>query len=209
MEVRHPDMAHKPTTRLQVIGGLKQILALTSVVRQEILDTLLASGGLSVRELGELLGRAPDSLYYHIRKLMAVGLLVQVESRSTGRGEEAVYNVPHRNYRLRHDLGKRAHREAIARVTAAILRLTERTYRRAQEDPRAVVTGPRRNLSVGRSVGWATPQDMEKINRHVEAIHAIFHRGERPPGSQLVSFTNATILLPGEAPPAEPGDGSS
>ena len=47
-----------------------------------------------IAELAEDLGRAPDSLYYHMRVLQRVGLVVPRGTRGEGVREEALYATP-------------------------------------------------------------------------------------------------------------------
>ena len=57
----------KPSAYL--ISDAKQVAILAAPTRQEILDTLESSGPTTVAKLGALLGRAPDSLYHHLKIL--------------------------------------------------------------------------------------------------------------------------------------------
>jgi predicted transcriptional regulator len=55
------------------IAGARQIRALASPIRQDILDALTAIGPCSVSELAAAIGRPADGLYYHIRHLLKAG----------------------------------------------------------------------------------------------------------------------------------------
>ena len=70
--------------KVSPIAEPRQIRALASSTRQDIVDTIAAIGPCSVAELARALGRSADGLYYHIRVLTRVGLLVarEVISRS-------------------------------------------------------------------------------------------------------------------------------
>ena len=70
------------------ITAVTAIAALGSPVRQEIIDTVeLLGGKATIAELAAQLGRPADGLYYHVRRLVAVGLLI-------GSGSPEVYRIP-------------------------------------------------------------------------------------------------------------------
>src|SRR5262245_59943954 len=76
------------------IRSKAQLAAISSPVRQEILDGVQALGPGSIAEVAKLLGRPADSLYYHVRTLERLGLLVRTGERRNGRRDEALYDVP-------------------------------------------------------------------------------------------------------------------
>ena len=76
------------------IRRTEQIEALASPVRQEIVDALQVSGACPIAEVAAQLGRAPDSLYYHVRHLERVGLVVRRGVRRNGQRDEALFGVP-------------------------------------------------------------------------------------------------------------------
>ena len=78
------------------ITDLAQFKALTSPARGEILDIVSLMGSLSIADMAEYLGKPIDSLYYHVRKLVKVGLLVEKVKRKSKRQMEAVYDLPGR-----------------------------------------------------------------------------------------------------------------
>ena len=59
--------------------------ALTSPVRQEILEHLVQIGPSSVRDLADRLERTPHALHYHVRRLLEVGLIAHTGSSKSGR----------------------------------------------------------------------------------------------------------------------------
>ena len=63
------------------VTHLDQIETLSSPARQGILSSVETYGPCSISEIADNLGRPADSLYYHIRKMTRVGLLVDRGSR--------------------------------------------------------------------------------------------------------------------------------
>src|SRR4029450_2776353 len=73
--------------RTRLIAAPAQVAALLSPVRQEILDALARLGTASIADIAATLGRPADALYYHLRELVRVRLVVRSVSTRTGRGE--------------------------------------------------------------------------------------------------------------------------
>jgi predicted ArsR family transcriptional regulator len=167
----------------------RQIAALGSPARQEVVDGLQALGPSSIAELGASLGRAPDSLYYHVRALEKVGLVVRAGTRTAGPRPEALYDVPGK-LALDHEPGSRRERDSLARLVASALRIGERDFRRALAEGRARHRrGPQRNAWGGRMKGWLTPEELAEARTHLAALSELFARGQRRRGAELAAFS--------------------
>jgi DNA-binding transcriptional ArsR family regulator len=118
-----------------VVRDLRQVRALSSPVRGQILNALADLGPRTVKELAAELGRLPSSLYYHVRLLEQVGLLVEVERRRAGPREEVVYGPVAERVRLDTQRRTKAWRRALAKSTAGALELAKRQFEAALEDP--------------------------------------------------------------------------
>src|SRR5512143_8280 len=98
-----------------------QIAALASPIRQEILDALAGMPGSSVASIADALGRPADSLYYHLRALARVGLVVPA-----GRGRarsEALYRTIAPNLRLAYDPASPVNAARVETAVASMMRL--------------------------------------------------------------------------------------
>jgi DNA-binding transcriptional ArsR family regulator len=62
--------------RFHVVRTKKQLAALVSAGRQEIVDVLSQIGTVSVAELAAALNRPADAIYYHLRVLKRAGLVI-------------------------------------------------------------------------------------------------------------------------------------
>ncbi|MBC7789463.1 MAG: helix-turn-helix transcriptional regulator [Anaerolineae bacterium] len=161
------------------IKSLRQIRALASADRQDIVDALESAGPCSVRELATLLGRRPDALYYHIRVLREVGLLSQSSPEENGeRG--AVVDLLFRPLHLVYELGDRANREGVCRVVGAMARSAQRDFRRAFRPGVAQVEGPARDLWAARCQGWLSDEDMHEVNRMLSRVLSILRARQAP-----------------------------
>jgi len=150
--------------RTYAIRRADQIAALGSAARIEILDILAGLGTSSVANLAAALGRPADALYYHLRLLVRLGLVVPV-GRGRGRGrEEALYRAVAPRLAVVYAPGDPENARAMTRTAAALLRLGARDFRLAFR-PGVAVSGPHRELWVGRIAARLTPADVARINR--------------------------------------------
>jgi len=135
MARRQRKTAAAPAREL-LVSDEAQVRALASPVRQALVHRLRRGGPASVRELAEALGRPAAPLYFHVDKLLAAGLLVELERRPTGRRPEAVYGLVAERLRITRDRKDeswwravdgliRSHLRALERRLAAALRSEE------------------------------------------------------------------------------------
>jgi DNA-binding transcriptional ArsR family regulator len=180
------------------IEGVAQLRGLRSPLRQEIVDALQAEGPCSIAELAGRLERSPDSLYYHVRALLRLGLLTERNGLRAAPG--LVVDVPVRPMRIRYRLGDRAQSRALGDIVGAMLRLTARDFRAGQASPRAVSEGPRRNLWASRCKARLAPARLAELTRLLGRVSQILTpKAGASPGadSELVALT--FVLTPVEA----------
>ena len=180
--------------RPYLIARRDQLTALESSVRQEIIDTIQAAGPRSALEIASLMGRPADALYYHIRKLESVGLLIQRETRRRGRRDEAVYDLVGRPLLLRYPAHSESRNHPLLRLVRSMLRTAERDFGTAVAGGRAVTEGAGRNLWAGRRHAWLTPTELRRVNRHIAELVAMLTRAREPGRGQLCTVT--MVLAP-------------
>lgn len=193
----------KTVTEIQssplVVRRPAQVRALASPARQEIVDALVAAGPCSIAELAAHTGRAPDSLYHHIRILRKTGLILEREARKSGRHVAAVYDLPARPVFIRY---ADAQPRALAKVVASALRLGLRDFHAALGEPGTVPDGPARNLWGGRVKGWVGPDELAEVNALLARLYELIHSGAPGPGRRPQTFSFA--LAPVEPSPRSP-----
>ena len=159
-----------------------------SPVRAAIIDALEVIGPATIERIAGTLGYPPDGLYYHLRVLERNRLVVRREPEH-GSGA-ARFNLPGHPATLRYRLEDSRQRTAIVKVVGTMVRTAERGFRRAFAPGMATAQGARRNLRAGRRAAWLTGKDLEKLNRSLERIHALFGRGvPHRKGARLHEFT--------------------
>lgn len=177
----------------------EQLQCLASPRRHDILDRLVPSGPLSIKELAGAIGADPPSLYHHIRKLLAVGLVVEAGTRVVNRRREQLYDAPGRRMRLTRALEDPANRELFVQICASLCREMERDFRRGSAATAARTAGPGKNLGFSRLIGAPTPEGLAEINRKLEEIAAIIW--DSPRGGELVGIS--WVLAPIETGEAD------
>lgn len=166
-----------------------QLRVLRSPLRQEIVDLLVGGGPRSVAELAETLGRPADGLYYHVRRLQRVGLLVSLSRSRAGRRTGEVVDVAARPVALAERAHVASHRAAVGRIVASMLRLTERQYAEAlRRRGRARHRGPREEWAA-RVTGWLTAAERDELMRALARLNAAVQSRSRDGRRRLHAFT--------------------
>jgi DNA-binding transcriptional ArsR family regulator len=165
-----------------------QVRAVASPVRAAVIDALEVVGPATMVQLAGALGYPPDGLYYHLKVLEQIGLVVRTAPGKDTRA--ATFDLPGRPATLRYHLDDRQQGREMAKVVATMVRSAERSFRRAFAPGLAAVSGPHRNLRAGRRTAWLTTDELRVLNGYIERIHALFGRG-RPErsGARLHEFT--------------------
>jgi predicted ArsR family transcriptional regulator len=182
----------------------KAIRALTSPVRQEVIDTVESLGGsATIRELAAELGRPADGLYYHVEILRRAGLLAVENGRSRAGRDERRYRIPvHEGERL-HLVYTPANRRPIRGIAAGMLRIARRDFDRAIQRDGVRMSGPTRQLWSSRTTGWVTAAELREINAHLERLGELLHRPRARGRDQLISLV--WVMAPLEARPVRRG----
>jgi DNA-binding transcriptional ArsR family regulator len=164
------------------VADPEQIEALSSPVRQDIVDTLLTGGAMSARELAGHLGVRSSSLYYHLGVLESVGLVDgETTERDDGRSER-VYGIPEGRMVIQYRLDDPENRAAITKVVGSILRLARRDFERGFDHPDATVEGPTRNLRGARVQGWLDREEQATANALLDRLADLFLQRRDPEG---------------------------
>jgi DNA-binding transcriptional ArsR family regulator len=174
-----------------VIRELRQIRALGSPARQAIVDALETTGPCSAFELGEVLGRTSDRLYYHLQILKKAGVVRSRRERNgAGRLQER-FDLPGRPTRLRYIPSDSKNVAAITKLVGAAFRDAHRAFGKAFTQD-AVVQGAGRTLWAGRRTGWLTVREVTRVNALLHQMIGILERPRRGQRSErLYSFTFA------------------
>lgn len=182
-------MANKSASnhRPYYVREARQLRALVSPLRQEILDGVATIGPCTIADLSVLLSRTPTALYRHVKRLEKVDLLFPVPSKVKGRGRPgSVFDVHGRPIFIHQgDLAGKAE-DILGAHLQAMLRNAGRGYLRALKSKEAVRWGKRRNLWHARWKGWLNEHELEEVTKHLSMLiemleneTAADHRGRR------------------------------
>jgi DNA-binding transcriptional ArsR family regulator len=164
-----------------VVRKSRQLRALASAARQEIVDVLSQMGVVSAAEVAAALGRPANAVYPHLKALVRCGLVEPAGARTRGGRPEALFRTPGTEVRTHYDLADPANRRGMTAIVRSMLRLGMRDYQRSLGGAEVVVTGPRRDLWAIRKSGWLTPGQLREVNRGIETLAGTFrpHRKGR------------------------------
>jgi len=185
-----------------ILRNPEQVAVLGSAVRLQIADLLSSEGEASVPELARRLGRSPESLYYHVRKLAEVGIVEVAGERRVRTGFEAVYRLVAPEIRIDPKERSRPYLHALARCCAAMLRQTSRDYRRSIEGGGAVLEGESRDVALRRHTVRLDPEGLAKLNSLLEEIPHVLREHESTNGGQSFALTFVLTPLPEKKPEA-------
>lgn len=166
-----------------------QMSAVESGVRQVILDVLLNGGPSSIKEIANALGKPADSLYYHIRMLSEVGLIIQVDSRKSGARDEAIYDVPTERFELVTDRRDPESTDATLRIMKNMTRVAARDCASGLESPKVVTKGKYRNFRGNRYIGRLTRDEIAELNEHLGRIEKLCKESAGRTSPNLVAIT--------------------
>ncbi|HEY0306684.1 MAG TPA: helix-turn-helix domain-containing protein [Acidobacteriaceae bacterium] len=162
-----------------IIRSKKQMRALAASTRQEIVDVLPRMGAVSVAELANALERPADSLYYHLRILKRVGLVLSAGYRTSNGRREALFCAVAPEMSLCYELGKKGNASEVNAIIASMLRLGIRDFSSSFSAAEASVSGPNRELWALRKTGWLSRQQVAEVNRHIQKLMVTVGEGKR------------------------------
>ncbi|HKB17089.1 MAG TPA: helix-turn-helix domain-containing protein [Planctomycetota bacterium] len=164
--------------------------ALVSPVRLELVERLQARGRATVAELASELDRSPHSLYHHVRRLLACGVLREDGRRKAGPREEAVFALAAERIVLPHPLTAATSRAA-ARSVAAVLRGAARNFRRGLEEGRIGRVGGRGEAFLCSRRGRLSPRGARRLRALVDRIERLLAEESTKGGARPYLFTAA------------------
>lgn len=180
---------HSKNEDILWIDNPSQLKQLTSPVRLAIIDSIAAMSIASISDLAKDLGLPADSLYYHVKKLVDSGLLIEKGMQETSRRDEVVYSLPKAKIRIKYDLEKVENYRLITKIFSSVLRSTSKDFELAFENPNAMVEGPKRNLWGAQLRGWLNNDEIEEVNILLNRLHEVFESAEKKEGKNLHSIT--------------------
>lgn len=197
------------------LNSRKDVEAVGSSLRMEIIRHLQTHGPSTVFELARRMGRSADSLYYHVRRLQEVGVLARSGTRTGGRREEGIFALAGEPLTVTVESAGDGAAEAVLESARSVLRDAEQNLaavlereRLAQAGQPAICKPPRRFADGGprslpvvvRMRARLPEQAVNEVCAHLDAIAEVFVRykqGEALNGPDAPPFHElAAILAP-------------
>src|SRR5580693_2787175 len=175
-----------------IIRSQRQMRALAAATRQEIVDVLPRMGTVSVAELAGALGRPADSLYYHLRILKRVGLVLSAGSRRLNGRLETLFRAVAPEMSLCYELGRKGNGSQVNAIIGSMLRLAMRDFSNGFKTADASVSGPNRELWALRKTGWLSQEQIGEINRYIGKVMHVM----AAPGRNGRLYAATIVLTP-------------
>jgi len=156
-----------------VVSSARQLGVIASPGREAIIDAVGLIGPCSAPQLARELGSTRHALYYHIKALRNVGLLLEEHRSQQGKRTTAYYDLPGRPLSVSFDLSTRQRKEAVVQLARTRLKAGERGFHRAVMDDAVIVKGPRRELWATHLKGWLSIDDLKQANGLLRRLVAL------------------------------------
>jgi DNA-binding transcriptional ArsR family regulator len=167
-------------SRAFVVASPRQLRAIASPGRDDIVDAVGAIGPCTVAQIARFLGLSRESIYYHVRALRDCGLLMESLGPGDRKKSVACYDLPGRPFVVRFDLRTPASRQAVVTLGGARLRAAKRGFERACHKGSVEVDGPRRNLWASRWKGWLSKKELEAANELLWRLYGLLFARKAP-----------------------------
>ena len=176
------------------IKSPKQLQAISSPLRQDLMDLIEAIGPAPVTTLAKYMEMPTDGLYYHLRMLKQAGLVIETTERGAVGRPQGQFDVAGRPVRIRYTGADTRTRKAIKRLIGNVMRNAYQGFRRAFTSD-AIVEGPAREVWAGRKTGRLTDAEIEEMNNLIARMMELMDTSRRThePGGRLFSFTFAFV----------------
>lgn len=184
----------QPIPETHVITDAAVMWVLAGPARLEVLDAAGALGACSAGEIAQMTGRSRTSLYPHIERLVAAGLLIESGTRPAGKRREQLYRAVARQVNTRHDGADPDNTAYHAAYGNAVCRLLARLHERATRHPQARPRGPARDTHCGAQTVWVDDATLAELNEHISRIWEISRQSQPGRGKRLVQV--GVVLAP-------------
>jgi DNA-binding transcriptional ArsR family regulator len=154
----------------------RELEAVASPLRVEILEHLAPAGSLSVAQLARLLERPAPLVHYHVGLLREAGLVRLAGRQAAGRRGEALFALAAPHFAVAGRPGDALAMRAALRTLGVTLRLAQREAARALRSGQVRPRGRERNVFARRLRAALSPEARARLNRLLDEIEALFTR---------------------------------
>lgn len=160
-----------------------------SPLRLALVEQFQREGELSVSELAARLEHPADGLYFHVRKLLRIGVLVAGARRPGARRPEQLYRLAASQIGVDPSDTSPAARSAATLGVSAVLRRSGREFVAALRSGSLVTEGPQRELMALRVKTWLDRAARIEFNRRIDGLIGFLHRRASERGGTPCTLT--------------------
>ena len=151
-------------------------------VRFEMLEAMRLCAPCAIAQVADILDRPADSLYRHMDKLVASGVVKRVGTRRSGRRTEQVYDLVADDIKPSFEgMSERQASKVYAKVMATILKILARTARDSARQGGLTGTQQKRHTAAFLEHAWLAPEDIPEFRARMMAFKS-FLADKRTPG---------------------------
>ena len=180
--------------KILYISEPRQLRALRTPLRQDILQAMSLLKSASVRELATAMDRPPASLYYHVHELEDAGLITKRTARRSGTKTETVYEPAAEQIRIDRTKHTRRFVEALSDLHKATLSQATREVTAAL-CARSSGDSSDNSLMLVRLSARLSRDDVKKAQRMLDELAAFLGERDSSVNEETFSFTAAMAKL--------------
>ena len=161
------------------LSSPRELAAVGSPLRQEVLEQLGHSSPASVADLARRMGRRATALHYHVNLLCRAGLLRRAGRKAAGARSEALYALAAPQFAVVGAAATPAVLRAAVQTIGATLRLAQREAASAILSGAARERGGGRPFHTRRHRACLSAASLARVNRLLDEISSVFETESR------------------------------
>ena len=141
--------------------------------RVELIEALMSEQPATVEDLARFLGRDPTSLYYHLRPLLAVGLVEEAGEQPTSNRPAKLYQLPASKLEVDPEDTSREAMEVRRKLVRAVMSKALQRQEAGLDDPDLVLGGRRPTIIHSIRIARLKPRGHERVVRKLRELNAV------------------------------------
>lgn len=181
-----------------VIQDLAQLEAICAPLRQELVSAAEELEEFTVKDLAERLGRPATTIYYHLSKLVEVGLVLEAGSRTAHTKHETLFALVAKQVFIDRENRDPAYLAVLAKTARSVFSLADRTFQRALNSPSARLAGPGANLQLRQRSARLSKPDLRRLAAMLAEVEAFLKERNDPDQQHSFLVTASYARLGGD-----------
>ncbi len=188
------------------IESIEQVRAMADELRIRIVDQLTLQP-MTVTQVGEALGIAPNKAHYHVRELERVGLVRLVETREKGGILEKYYRAVAKNFQVPDELLNTSSPDELIAAVNEFIQVVNAGLLAAMRREMQQGTHGEEVIGMSTAAFWATNEEAKALDRQINALFEPYlkQRGVAGERERRIAHYSYTVSAPsGERAAAGP-----